>query len=407
MSGTNGRVKKNISSDLSPMMLDALLYGARTGFQGTVKTTRRTEDALIKRGLITYDHNVTDDRGDRWIYPVITAKGWTFLWETNKVTRPADDGRLPIGSALAEAYKTGPVVKDFPESWTQALDRAAHRPYGRFPAGVPGRIIAELGKRGLAVLAPVRSNANWDLMVGYDFCLTPSGWLAVNLERPADDGRLTVEQALKIAYPEDFRGRRELGQIAAGGMAVTYLDQVIEQGYLVELTWKASGDKAVGYVESISDDSISIRRDGPGTAYTGAYRRVLKIRVLATREERLRGVGLGERLTLEQALEEAYPAEATTAVEKVERALTGAGFGKNVRISLYVSGFVLVNLDDDRVKVTWKIGEEFDRLPSQEFVDSARTRMVGLYASTLRGAGFDILERRNGHLIIRTGVRTA
>jgi hypothetical protein len=441
----NSRVKKNISSDLSPTMLDAMLYGACQGYQGSVSANRRTEDALIKRGLITYDHNVMGTDGDHWLYPVITAKGWTFLWETNKVTRPADDDRLPIGSALEEAHPSDPVVTPFPKAWTDALDAAAHRPYGRFPAMVAGSVIASLGERGLATLAPVREDADWETKRGYDFCLTPAGWDAVNLERPADPDRLTLAEALAFVPTADMDGRVKMGfRFTSLGdaarlslMTVDHPDQPIREGDRVEITWKMSGSKSVGTVDRITDDSVSWAiEEGTrvGQAYSSVYRRVVTIRVLATVEERKHPA----RLTLERALEEAYaPSEPTgdldvvwvegitlkdlledvqadqeptpkpgrkPTVISISARLYRMGFGRYstiLRNTAATTGFMVrKGTMRDTVSVTWRPGSEFDSYSPENYrreVERNREYMAGLYVQALKDAGYKVTS--NGYTV--------
>lgn len=437
----NGRVKKNISSDLSPTMLDVLLYGARCGYQGTVNTNRRTEEALGRRGLITCNHNVRDNAGDLWLYPVITLKGWVFLWETNKVTRPADDGRLPIGSALAEAYAgTGPVVIPFPEEWTEAVQEAARRPYGRFPLRTAGSVVASLTERGLAALAPVRESSDWDTKRGYDFCLTDAGWMAANIDRPADDpDRLTLAEALDFVPEADADGRVKNGfrPITTGDavrlslMTVDHPDQIILTGYRVELTWKMSGAKSVGIVEQITDDSISwkIEEDGhrTGKVYSSVYRRVVDIRVLATVAEQKR-----PRPSLERALEMAFPsaddldtpwADGITFRDLLEEAreskvvsgrkptvisisakLARLGFGRYVSILRNTKAHTGFKVREGTVygtvSVTWAPGSEFDHLEEDRWrqeVELNRAHMSGLYAQALKDAGYAV--KYNGYTV--------
>lgn len=89
-------------SDAMWLVLDA---AAKFGFQGEVIcNNRKTEDALIRRGLITYEY---DDRrfysvkalGYR--YPILTVSGWL----ESGTDRPEDRGRYTIAEALDELDK--------------------------------------------------------------------------------------------------------------------------------------------------------------------------------------------------------------------------------------------------------------------------------------------------------------
>ena len=59
---------------------------------------RRTEDALLRRGLITYATHHPDN------YPVITTRGWAYLASKGFNRRAEDPGRLPLSEALTQAY---------------------------------------------------------------------------------------------------------------------------------------------------------------------------------------------------------------------------------------------------------------------------------------------------------------
>jgi hypothetical protein len=86
-------------SDAMWLVLDA---ASKFGFQGEVIcNNRKTEDALIRRGLITYEY---DDRkfysvkvlGYR--YPILTVAGWVASGNP----RPDDHGRYSLEQALVE-----------------------------------------------------------------------------------------------------------------------------------------------------------------------------------------------------------------------------------------------------------------------------------------------------------------
>lgn len=545
---------KAVRKSLSPVMLDALLYGARQGYQGSIRTNRRTEDALERRGLITWDHEVRDSTGDRWLSPVLTTEGWALVWYAAKVERPADEGRLPIGSALKEAYdpttseaykarQAGTRMLTFPESWTEAIHDAARNPYGRFRLATPGHIVAALGARGLATLAPVRLGADPKNHHGYDFCLTDAGWLAAGLERPANDpDRLSLEEALEyadqmrqdttcvglpdwpvadtrnplegclaeITFPggkrrtvrimvatpealaltenrnnsdggiyeahytvtrglvkfrvlatpeEEERGDARLsleealaflpeagadGRVKIGFRPTTIGDaarlalmivdrpnQVVETGDQVELTWKMTGRKTYGTVDRFTEDSISWQcpPDGRGgISYSSAYRRVVTVRVLATRAERERPA----RPTLEEALELAYPVadeldvpwtEGVTFRDLLEEArepvvrtglkpsmasisakLDRLGFGRYAAIlrnTAALSGFrVSKGFRKGVVTVSWRPGSDFDHLNGDAYdqeVNRQREHMTELYVQALKDAGYAV--RSNGHTV--------
>lgn len=63
---------------------------------------RRTEDALLRRGLITYDTHREDN------FPVITVKGWAYLASKGFNRRAEDPGRLSLEEAREEAYAERP-----------------------------------------------------------------------------------------------------------------------------------------------------------------------------------------------------------------------------------------------------------------------------------------------------------
>lgn len=85
---------------LSPKMHEELILAANFygNSAGSVSyCPRRTEDALIRRGLITYDVTVNN-------CPVITVKGWEYLASQGFERRSEDPGRLTLDGALAEAF---------------------------------------------------------------------------------------------------------------------------------------------------------------------------------------------------------------------------------------------------------------------------------------------------------------
>jgi hypothetical protein len=91
---------------ISPKMEAELRHAAENGYQGTVAyCNNRTEDALINRDLITYQHNVTDKDGDAWLFPVLTPAGWALVQELSGTGRPADDGRMTPAEALEYAER--------------------------------------------------------------------------------------------------------------------------------------------------------------------------------------------------------------------------------------------------------------------------------------------------------------
>lgn len=84
---------------LSPTMIEAMEYAA-TYSSGEVSVYRRTEGALLARGLISYSV-----RGR----PVVTVAGWAWL-KARGIDRPDDWGRYSLRHALTEAYD--PSVSD-------------------------------------------------------------------------------------------------------------------------------------------------------------------------------------------------------------------------------------------------------------------------------------------------------
>lgn len=87
---------------VSDVMRDELIYAANLyqNSAGVVAyANRRTEDALLRRGFITYDTHRADN------YPVITVKGWDYLASTGYKRRAEDPGRLRFDDALTEAYR--------------------------------------------------------------------------------------------------------------------------------------------------------------------------------------------------------------------------------------------------------------------------------------------------------------
>lgn len=104
---------------LSDRMYEELYQAARFGYQGEMVTcNRKTEDALLRRGLVTYEYD-----GSRFAAaapghgrnPVLTVAGWALLGRTASIERPADSGRYSLAQAQAEAYD--PTVSD---GWRQS-----------------------------------------------------------------------------------------------------------------------------------------------------------------------------------------------------------------------------------------------------------------------------------------------
>lgn len=95
---------------LSSPMEEALYYAAKFGYQGEVLiNNRKTEDALLRRGLITYDYDARKfacfvKNGYR--NAVLTVAGW----DASGVERPEDRTRYTLARAVTEAYD--PTVSD-------------------------------------------------------------------------------------------------------------------------------------------------------------------------------------------------------------------------------------------------------------------------------------------------------
>lgn len=86
---------------LSDKMHEELMYAANRyqNADGVVAyCPRRTEDALFRRGLITYPTGRYDTP------PVITVEGWAYLAGKGFQRRAEDKGRLTLGEALIHAY---------------------------------------------------------------------------------------------------------------------------------------------------------------------------------------------------------------------------------------------------------------------------------------------------------------
>lgn len=112
---------------VSPKMHDELILAANTyqNARGVVAWCgRRTEDALIRRGLITYDTHQPDN------FPVITVKGWEYLASTGYKRRAEDFGRLTLDQALAEAYPEPAAKVAEPARWVVG-DRVAGQVKGQ------------------------------------------------------------------------------------------------------------------------------------------------------------------------------------------------------------------------------------------------------------------------------------
>ncbi|MFI6371027.1 hypothetical protein [Streptomyces sp. NPDC050546] len=93
-----------MADDLSSRMLDALHFYAKTNPQGSTARTNNgrgggTHGALVRRGLV----GLGVDANGRAGY-FLTPKAWAFLRAQYGTMRPADDGRLDLDQALAEAY---------------------------------------------------------------------------------------------------------------------------------------------------------------------------------------------------------------------------------------------------------------------------------------------------------------
>lgn len=116
---------------VSPKMHEELVMAANwyQNSRGVVAFCgRRTEDALIRRGLITYDTHQPDN------YPVITVKGWEYLASTGYKRRAEDPGRLTLEEAWDDAHPaedsavpaarthSNPTTQNTPEEDTLPID---------------------------------------------------------------------------------------------------------------------------------------------------------------------------------------------------------------------------------------------------------------------------------------------
>lgn len=180
---------------LSDQMHSELLFAANAyqNARGVLALCpKRTEDALVRRGLVTRDPAVAGNN------PVITVKGWDYLASKGFNRRAEDPGRLSLEEAWDEAVALvqpaeEPEAVDVSQTMHDELVYAAN--FGGNYKGILGctrpGTEAALIRRGLAVLnreahgpAPVITVKGWD-------------YLAANgIKRPAKDpGRLSFEEA--------------------------------------------------------------------------------------------------------------------------------------------------------------------------------------------------------------------
>lgn len=103
---------------LSSPMQEALYSAARFGYQGElIIDNRKTEDALLRRGLITYDYDARKfacfvKNGYR--NAVLTVAGWA----ASGVERPEDRTRLTLDQAWQEVKVPGTLVD--PWAWLRS-----------------------------------------------------------------------------------------------------------------------------------------------------------------------------------------------------------------------------------------------------------------------------------------------
>ncbi len=98
---------------VSEKMHDELVYAANffgNAFGVVRYAPRRTEDALIRRGLIT---RVAHPESN---LPVITLEGWAYLASQGYQRRAEDPGRSSLAEALEEAYRTADINADHAEA---------------------------------------------------------------------------------------------------------------------------------------------------------------------------------------------------------------------------------------------------------------------------------------------------
>jgi len=106
--GGNDRLTDNMKGEIR--------QAAENSHQGTVAyAASKTLDALITRGLVTRDHNVADNNGAPWHYPVLTAEGWSYAREVLGIERPADPDRFSEEEALETAYSEVPTARELVE----------------------------------------------------------------------------------------------------------------------------------------------------------------------------------------------------------------------------------------------------------------------------------------------------
>lgn len=95
---------------LSDAMALTLEAAAKFGYQGeTLGSNRKTEDALLRRGLITYDYDARRFAcfvANGYRNAILTVAGWA----ATGLERPKDRGRYTLARAVTEAHD--PTVSD-------------------------------------------------------------------------------------------------------------------------------------------------------------------------------------------------------------------------------------------------------------------------------------------------------
>jgi hypothetical protein len=298
---------------LSPVMMNMLDAFARNrGWQYLNSGRTGTRVALMDRGLVEYG------RHDGEMGHYLTAAGWAAAG----TERPADAvGRLTPAEALEEVERLAASHEEI--SATAEAYLLSQHFFGTTPSTPRGSVTGVRGANKITVQvngAPevwkVQPGHAWktgDDVVKICGDVFSASWTYPLTEYQPDlagtlaDGTAFIADFKTDADRLPFHDCYDLGHTRCSeSNPAPRAAQAVQEGDEVELSWKLSGSKATGWIEQITDDSVSYRLPGdgqPGTSYSAVYRDAVKIRVIRTVEEQR----LGRRQFLADALEEAYP----------------------------------------------------------------------------------------------------